>query len=246
MVGIYKIVNKANNKIYVGQSIDIEERWKQHQWKAFNSNELAYNSAIHSAFRKYGLENFYYEVIEECLPEELNEREIYWIEQLQSVVPNGYNILSGGQGESRQTRQLYCTKCGKEISRYSKSGLCSSCVKLVLEIPKEDLHNMLVEYEGNFTQVGKLYNLSDNAIRKKCENYDLPTHSADYKVDPTPKKPYERAVKQIDVKTGEVIQIFCSTNEAARSLGKVKGNHITEVCKGKGKTAHGYKWEYVE
>jgi group I intron endonuclease len=246
MVGIYKIVNKTNNKIYVGQSIDIEERWKQHQWKAFNSNELAYNSAIHSAFRKYGLENFYYEVIEECPPEELNEREIYWIEQLQSVVPNGYNILSGGQGESRQTRQLCCTKCGKEISRYSKSGLCSSCVKLILEIPKEDLHNMLVEYEGNFTQVGKLYGLSDNAIRKKCENYDLPTHSADYKVAPTPKKPYERAVKQIDVKTGKVIQIFCSANEAARSLGKAKGNHITEVCKGKGKTAHGYKWEYVK
>ena len=246
MVGIYKIINKVNNKIYVGQSINIEERWKQHQWKAFNSNELAYNSAIHAAFRKYGLENFYYEIIEECLPEELNEREIYWIEQLQSVVPNGYNILSGGQGEGRLTRQLYCTKCGKEISRDSKSGLCLSCVQLTCDITKEELYSKLVEYKGNFTQVGRFYNLSDNAIRKRCKHFDLPIHSSDYKVAPTPKKPYERAVKQIDVKTGEVIQIFCSTNEAARSLGKAKGNHITEVCKGKGKTAHGYKWEYVE
>ena len=256
MIGIYKIVNKANNKIYVGQSIDIEERWKQHQWKAFNSNELAYNSAIHAAFRKYGIENFYYEVIEEYLPEELDDKEIYWIARLNTVVPNGYNIMLGGQqrrlvqcanGTKPVVKRLFhCLKCGKEISRNNKSGLCLSCVQLTCDITKEELYSKLVEYKGNFTQVGRLYNLSDNAIRKRCKHFDLSTYSSDYKVAPTPKKPYERAVKQIDVKTGEVIQIFCSANEAARSLGKAKGNHITEVCKGKGKTAHGYKWEYVE
>ena len=246
MIGIYKIINKVNNKIYVGQSIDIEERWKQHQWKAFNHNELAYNSAIHAAFRKYGLDNFYYEVIEECLPEQLDDREIYWIEQLQSMSPNGYNLSLGGQGYHPVFRPTHCEKCGKEISRDSKSGLCLSCVQLTCDITKEELYSKLVEHKGNFTQVGRFYNLSDNAIRKRCKHFDLPTHSSDYKIAPTPKKPYERAVKQIDVKTGEVIQIFCSANEAARSLGKIKGNHITEVCKGKGKTAHGYKWEYVE
>ena len=75
MVGIYKITNKANGKIYVGQSIDIEERWKQHRWKAFNCNEVGYHSAIHAAMRKYGLDNFAYEVLEQCAAEELDEKE---------------------------------------------------------------------------------------------------------------------------------------------------------------------------
>ena len=73
MVGIYKIINKINGKIYVGQSVNIEERWKQHEYKAFNANGQAYNSAIHQAFRKYGVENFEYQVVELCSIEELDE-----------------------------------------------------------------------------------------------------------------------------------------------------------------------------
>lgn len=96
--------------------------------------------------------------------------------------------------------------------------------------------------------VGRIYGLSDNAIRKRCRHFGLPFHSTDYKTQKTLKEPYETPVRQIDINTNEVIQVFCSANEAARSLGKTKGNHITEVCKGKGKgkgkTAYGYRWEY--
>jgi group I intron endonuclease len=244
MIGIYKITNKTNGKTYVGQSVDIEERWKQHQWKAFNCNELAYNSAIHAAFRKYGLDAFTYEIVELCSPEELDEREKFWIQELDTISPNGYNILVGGQGD-RLTKSRVCDKCGIDISRYSDSGLCPHCVKLTQDIEKEELYSKLIENNGNFTAVGRIYNLSDNAIRKRCKNFDLPTHSSDYKTEIV-KKPFERPVKQIDAKTNEVIQIFCSTNEAARSLGKQKGNHITEVCQGKGHTAYGYKWEYAD
>lgn len=93
MVGIYKITNNKNRKIYVGQSIDINDRWKQHKYKAFNSKEKGYNSAIHLAFRKYGIENFSFEVIEKCQQDELDEKEQYWIKKLNSLSPNGYNIL---------------------------------------------------------------------------------------------------------------------------------------------------------
>ena len=47
MIGIYKITNNINGKIYIGQSIDIKERWKQHLYKAYNKKEIGYNSAIH-------------------------------------------------------------------------------------------------------------------------------------------------------------------------------------------------------
>jgi group I intron endonuclease len=252
MVGIYKITNVINGKIYVGQSIDIKDRWYQHKYKATDPNELGYNSAIHQAFRKYGIDNFSFEIIEECAPEQLDDREIYWIKQLNSLAPNGYNILEGGQGQGRKTtfkHPLICSNCGKEISRHSSSGLCTSCSRLTCFITKEELYAKLIESKGNFTEVGHFYNMTDNAIRKRCKNFGLPYHSQDYKEKNTSaktKKPYRRKVKQIDPENGIVLQVFNSLNEAARSLGYSKGNHITEACQGKIPTAYGYKWEYAD
>ena len=181
MTGIYKIVNRINGKIYVGQSIDIIERWKQHGYKAFNNKEKGYTSAIHAAFRKYGIENFELEVLEECQVSELDERERYWIQELGCLVPNGYNILIGGQAY-RITKT--CSKCGKPIDSKSKTGLCKKCYLLEIHkhIPnKEQLFEILSENRGNFTKVGLLYGVTDNAVRKWCKSYNLPFHSKDYK-----------------------------------------------------------------
>lgn len=86
---IYKITNKLNGKIYVGQTkFSVEKRFKQHA-KA--------DSVIGSAIRKYGIENFNVEVIETCKTfTELNEREIFWIDFYNCKVPNGYNVADGG------------------------------------------------------------------------------------------------------------------------------------------------------
>lgn len=181
LTGIYKIVNKINNKVYVGQSIDIIERWRQHGYKAFNQKELAYNSAIHVAFRKYGIENFELIILEECSVFELDEREIYWIQKLDCLTPNGYNILAGGQ-KYRVTKTY--SKCGKVLRSCNKSGFCIDCYKQEIRkhIPqKEELLNTILNHKGNFTKVGLYYGVSDNAIRKWCKSYDLPSHSKDYK-----------------------------------------------------------------
>ena len=67
MMGIYKITNKINGKIYIGQSNDIERRFKEHMTKGERSRIL-----LDHAIKKYGPDNFSYEVIEECTEEELN------------------------------------------------------------------------------------------------------------------------------------------------------------------------------
>lgn len=77
MIGIYKITNTINGKIYIGQSINIRRRWNQEKRCAFNQNDTAYNQLLSKAFRKYGIENFTFEVIEELSASALNEREIY-------------------------------------------------------------------------------------------------------------------------------------------------------------------------
>ena len=183
MTGIYKILNRVNGKVYVGQSVNIIERWKQHGYKAFNQNELAYNSAIHAAFRKYGLENFELKVLEECLVSELDERERYWIQELDCLTPKGYNILVGGQAY-RITKTKTCSKCGKALDSHNKTGFCVDCYRQDIRkhIPsKEELLDVILSYKGNFTKIGLHYGVSDNAVRKWCKSYDMPTHSKDYK-----------------------------------------------------------------
>lgn len=86
--GIYKITNLLNNKIYIGQSVHIEKRFLEHTWKDKNNH-----SALSNAFKKYGKDNFSFEVIEECNYKILNIRERYYIISYNSLTPNGYNIV---------------------------------------------------------------------------------------------------------------------------------------------------------
>ena len=92
---IYKITNKLNRMPYVGKTTrSLEVRFKEHT-KA--------DSYIGRAIRKYGEENFLCEVIEECeTPEQLNEREIFWIAFFNCKQPNGYNQTDGGDGAMDQ------------------------------------------------------------------------------------------------------------------------------------------------
>lgn len=95
MIGIYKITNKINNNAYIGLSVDIERRWKDHIRRAQNSDGKEFDKVLYKAFRKYGIDNFSFEVIEQCLPEELNEKEAYWISYYDTYY-HGYNMTLGG------------------------------------------------------------------------------------------------------------------------------------------------------
>lgn len=94
MIGIYKITNKINNKAYIGQSNDIERRFKEHQTCGRRSR-----IPLDLAIEKYGKDNFLYEVLEECSIEELNEKESYWITALKTHL-TGYNCNIGGDQAS--------------------------------------------------------------------------------------------------------------------------------------------------
>ena len=97
MIGIYLIKNQINNKVYVGQSRNIEQRWRTHRNRPFNPHSIDYEKPLYRAIRKYGIENFSFQVLEECSIEALNEKEVYWISQLNAMNPLfGYNLTEGG------------------------------------------------------------------------------------------------------------------------------------------------------
>ena len=266
--GIYKIENKLNGKIYIGQSINIERRWKDHR-KAINSCGEEYKYPLYQAIRKDKLENFSWDIIEECSKNELDEKEKFYIKEYNSFVPYGYNLTSGGQdnfihpmklnydkvqeikkalketnetglslanrfGVSKDTitsinvgrswyeeniqypirpmKFLICKNCGNKISSGNKSGLCIKCYNKLLNqnkieaqiekenqqiarkelkqknkkepkiskkytITRDELKNLIRTLP--FTQIGKQFEVSDNAIRKWCDKYNLPRRKQD-------------------------------------------------------------------
>lgn len=97
MIGIYKFTNKINFKSYIGQSIDIEKRRKTHIQRAFCDTESnkEYNKTFYCAIRKYGIENFTFEILKICPQDELNDWEKYFI-KLYDSYKHGYNEDEGG------------------------------------------------------------------------------------------------------------------------------------------------------
>lgn len=239
MIGIYKITNLINNKVYIGQSKNISKRWNAHRVRSQNDDYPLYR-----AIRKYGLENFTFEVIEECNIDSLDDREKYWIAYYKSNNPNnGYNLTAGGQtgislklkenqiqeiiqlllnsqmtqkeigekfGVSQRTISsinigetwvqqniIYpirrdsignikeiktCLICGKPICK--ESTYCVQCLgkkhRIVQNRPNREELKYLIR-NTPFTTIGKIYGVSDNAIRKWCKVEKLPFKSSDIK-----------------------------------------------------------------
>lgn len=113
---IYKVTNKITGRIYIGQTIrPLAERWKYHQWQT----SCRY---LHNSILKYGAENFTVEQIDvACSKAELDQKEKYWIEYYNSIVPNGYNLQSGGKHceFSKETR----LKISKSLTGIKRSEI---------------------------------------------------------------------------------------------------------------------------
>jgi len=112
MAYIYRATNKINGKFYIGQTTydKLYKRISSHIWYAKNYNT---NIPFANALRKYGKENFDWDILEECNISEKGEREIYWIDLLK---PH-YNATLGGDGGTLGRR---CPEHVKEATRQSR------------------------------------------------------------------------------------------------------------------------------
>lgn len=127
MIGIYKITSPTN-RIYIGQSIDTEKRFKDYGRLKCKGQSRLYNS-----LKKYGVKNHKFEVIEECAVEKLNERERYWQDYYDVISKKGLNCTLvkangiSGKRSYETTFKISMTKYGrppleKKPKRENNSG----------------------------------------------------------------------------------------------------------------------------
>lgn len=159
MIGIYKITNLVNGKIYIGQSTNIERRFKEHLEKG--------RSVISKEILKEGRENFSFEVLEECLKKDLNRRELFYFEKFKPFPPVGYNQKPG-------TERDYFDKRGELPSEIVNSIIEDLLAEVPIpEITKKYNLNRMTAYRINsgesYTRDDLSYPLVDlSKPVKKC------------------------------------------------------------------------------
>lgn len=95
-IGIYEIKNCVNGMRYIGQSIHIDARIKQHFYSAFQQHSTEYNTNLSKAIREYSQKNFTSRVVELCDIDKLDQKEVEWIAKFDTY-HNGYNMTPGGE-----------------------------------------------------------------------------------------------------------------------------------------------------
>ncbi len=151
IIGIYKITNKLNGKCYIGQSVDILLRWQEH-----NHKQGKRTSIIKQALHKYGIDNFTFEVLEECSKEELNAKEIQYIFKLKPQ----YNIRGGGGSiyvmpeETKRKISIAKTKYKKPVKNLKTGIIYESLIdaERKARISRSSIKKQ-IERQGNWAYV---------------------------------------------------------------------------------------------
>lgn len=125
MIGyIYELKNNINGKSYVGQTIDIQKRIWKHKSIAKTKNYKNTNK-FYTDLDLFWIDNFTLIILESCDENLLDKKERYWIKKLNTIEPNGYNILVGGHKLYKTENPFYgkhhTTETKEKISKKNKN-----------------------------------------------------------------------------------------------------------------------------
>ena len=160
MFVVYKITNLIENKCYIGSSIRVEKRWRQHINTSNNPNSSQYNYPLYKAFRQFGIENFIFEIIADDFETiwEMEEYEQQMIDFYNSVKPNGYN----------QTRATHSNNLMHENRQKHNLEISQKCAKV-------DIHNNIIEVYKSYHDAARKNGYDGDSratsIREVCKGH---------------------------------------------------------------------------
>lgn len=222
---IYKITNIINNKIYIGRTLNYKKRVRQHKQIPFRKNGKEKNRPLYKAMRKYGVDNFKFEIIDTAQTiDELNEKEIYWIKYYDSCIDSdkGYNLDKGGKNgrKSEFTKNKISQSQKGELNHaYGKRGGDSRNAKKVINLTKNKTYpSMLdcaIEEFGDkkyLKQISKVCDPNSNRITYKGNVYRTFDEEGNVieKINTVNNKAFEK-VKVIDTISGKIFETIAET-----------------------------------
>lgn len=157
MFSVYKITNLINNKCYIGSSIRVEERWKEHKRCAFNPNSKNYNYPLYQDIRKFNLTNFNFEIIKDDFNtvEEMRDYEAQMILY--------YDSLNNGYNQTLETKKPYL----------GTQNLISHNQRIRQQCAKVDKYNNILEVYQSYHDAARRNNLNGetraSSIREVCK-----------------------------------------------------------------------------
>lgn len=182
--GIYKITNKFNNDCYIGKSIDIDKRWYQHKNRYNDKNSKSYNYYLYRAFRKYGIENFKFEILELCSPEELIEIETKYYNIYNPIYcmqspKQDFKCFMGDWKQKCRERWIKRSRESKEkalinLSKYkggriNKTPIIAIHISTQKEIMFDSLYSAEKQLEISRSSISQILNPNHN--RKSAKGY---------------------------------------------------------------------------
>ena len=215
MVFIYKITNDINNHSYIGQTQrSLTKRFAEH-CRDYQRVWLTEKRPLYNAMRKYGIEHFHIELLEECLEELLEEREQYWINYYDTYY-NGYNATKGGEGKPLYDYDEILNKL-KEIPN---STLIAKEIGCSVDTVR------MVAQKNNISLKPNLTNNTLKAKSKCIYQYDLNNNLIQC---------FESTVAASE---------YLYENGICKNYNSGIRAHLSEAARGKRKTAYGFIWSY--
>lgn len=160
---IYCYTNKINGHKYIGQTNNLARRKKQHIQDSIHchkGHEVSYELPFHRAIRKYGIDNFDFEILEEIDTEDwekVNELESKYINKMKTIIPNGYNLQARGQANKGKNKSSISDEVSNEIIE-----------KLKNKIPIKEIAE---EYNLSRSYISDINN--GRCLRRENEKYPL-------------------------------------------------------------------------
>jgi group I intron endonuclease len=257
---IYKITNTTNNKCYIGETIQVpEKRWKDHKNAIKRGGGC---SALKAAFKKYGVNNFTFKVLIICFDEDRLIYEKQYIQKYNSQVPNGYNILAGGQEgmlgfkHSEETKkkigEISKNKSEEVRERARQVAILFNKTHNIAELQRKSEKWQKALKEGRIggggyknkskEQIQEVKNKIREGVNRYFQNNGSPINREKHSQIMT--KINGRKVNQYN-KDKVFIASYDSIKIASNKSG-VDCKNIQSNTSGRSKTAGGYIWEYAD